>query len=111
LFLDASVTYRIPTLGVSTFVLGIVFRKRMKRSMRGIKSDIEVEGFLRLAGFTEKINGKVDVSNCGVKGLVIKNSRDVPRRAIQTERVVTFEEITGAAGSRRRCHLPVIAVK
>ena len=40
LFFDAGVTYLIPAFGVPTLVLGIIFRKRMKRSMRRIKSDI-----------------------------------------------------------------------
>ena len=69
----------------------------MKRGMRGIKGDIEVERFLRLAGFTQKIKCKVDVGNCGVEGLIIENGGDAPLLAIQTERVVSFEEITGAA--------------
>ena len=93
LFLDAGVTYRIPTFGVSAFVLSVVFRKRVQRSMRSIKGDVEVERLLRLAGFTEKINGKVYVSNRGVEGLVMKNGGDVPLLAIQTERVITFKKL------------------
>ena len=97
LFLDAGVSYLVPAFGVAALVLSIVFRECVKRGMGSVESDIQIEWFIRLASFIEKVEGEVDIGNGSVKGLIVEHGGDVPLLTIEPKRVVTFEEVAGAA--------------
>ena len=98
---NPSIPDLVPTGIVATLVFRIILRQRVKGGMRSVERNVEIEWLLGFSRFLEKLERVVDLGNRGVETRV----RNRPGSTIESEGVVSLEEIAGAT------EVPIIAIE